>query len=284
MIIEARSVQKFYGNFEALKEVDISIDKGQIVGIIGPNGSGKTTLLSSLLGLIHASGQIAVLGKDPRKERDALMQDICFIADVAILPKWMTVSQALTLVEGLHSRFDRKKAEKILEGGKLSPKMKVSEMSKGMVVQLHLALVMAIDSKLLVLDEPTLGLDPIWRTQFYKYLREDYFNAERSIIITTHQVEEVEDILTHLVFVKDGFLPLKMSVPDFHKRFIEVAVSDGQLEAAKRLGPIYERLVQGHVHAVFDGKTPAELASLGATRPARVVDVFVGLMQEGAKL
>ena len=283
-VISAKGLGKTYGKHVALDNISFDIPAGRIVGLIGPNGSGKTTTLKAALGLIAFEGELSVLGKDPRTERDALMEEVCFIADVAILPRWLKVGDAIDFVAGVHPRFDRKKAEHYLANTKLTPGMKVKEMSKGMIVQLHLALVMAIDAKLLVLDEPTLGLDIIYRKQFYQNLLEDYFDEHKTIIITTHQVEEVEHILTDLMFIRDGKLILSASMDELGERYTEVMVAADKVNAANALQPIDQRTVFGKSVMLFDsagpgGATRDQLAALGETRNPSVADLFVATMK-----
>ncbi|NHZ39354.1 ABC transporter ATP-binding protein [Massilia aquatica] len=278
-VLSARNLNKRYGKSVALDNISFDIPAGRIVGLIGPNGSGKTTTLKAVLGLTDVAGELSVLGFDPRTERDALMQQVSFIADVAILPRWLRVSEAIDFVEGVHPRFDRAKAERYLAATKLTPAMKVKTMSKGMIVQLHLALVMAIDAKLLVLDEPTLGLDIIYRKQFYQNLLEDYFDADKTIIITTHQVEEVEHILTDLLFIRDGKIVLSASMDEVGERFIEVMVAPDKLGAANALQPIDQRSVFGKSVMLFDGVAREQLAILGETRNPSVADLFVATMK-----
>ncbi|UVW26834.1 ABC transporter ATP-binding protein [Massilia sp. H6] len=283
-VIEARGLTKRYGKRTAIDGIDFDIAAGRIVGLIGPNGSGKTTTLKAALGLIAFDGQLSVLGYDPRTQRDDLMKDVCFIADVAILPRWLRVRDAIDFVAGVHPRFDRSKAERYIANTKLAPNMKVKEMSKGMIVQLHLALVMAIDAKLLVLDEPTLGLDIIYRKQFYQNLLEDYFDELKTIIITTHQVEEVEHILTDLMFIRDGKIVLAASMEEIGERYTEVMVSADKLTAANALQPIDQRTVFGKSVMLFDSSRPggvarSQLAQLGETRNPSVADLFVATMK-----
>ena len=253
-VIEARGLTKRYGKRVAVDGIDFTIAAGRIVGLIGPNGSGKTTTLKAALGLITFEGELSVLDLDPRTQRDELMKDVCFIADVAILPRWLRVKDAIDFVAGVHPRFDRSKAERYIAHTKLQPGMKVKEMSKGMIVQLHLALVMAIDAKLLVLDEPTLGLDIIYRKQFYQNLLEDYFDEAKTIVITTHQVEEVEHILTDLLFIRDGKIALAASMEEIGERYVEVMVAGDKVAAARALQPIDERTVFGKSVMLFDAQ------------------------------
>ncbi|MDB5753911.1 MAG: multidrug transporter ATP-binding protein, partial [Massilia sp.] len=252
-VISARGLTKRYGKQAAVDDISFDIPAGRIVGLIGPNGSGKTTTLKAALGLVPFDGELSVLGLDPRTQRDKLMQEVCFIADVAILPRWLRVSEAIDFVAGVHPKFDREKAERYLALTKLKPSMKVKAMSKGMVVQLHLALVMAIDARLLVLDEPTLGLDIIYRKQFYQNLLEDYFDEGKTIIITTHQVEEVEHILTDLMFIRDGKIVLAATMDEVGERYTEVMVPNDKVNAANALQPIDRRTVFGKSVMLFDG-------------------------------
>jgi ABC-2 type transport system ATP-binding protein len=278
-VISAKELSKRYGKHLALDHVSFDIPAGKIVGLIGPNGSGKTTTLKAALGLIPFEGQLTVLGMDPRTQRDELMQNVCFIADVAILPRWLRVGDAIDFVAGVHPRFNREKAERYLANTKLKPAMKVKEMSKGMVVQLHLALVMAIDAKLLVLDEPTLGLDIMYRKQFYQNLLEDYFDENKTIVITTHQVEEIEHILTDLMFIREGKIVLSASMDELSERYTEVMVSGDKLNAANALQPIDQRTVFGKSVMLFDGVSRAQLSALGETRNPSVADLFVATMK-----
>ena len=278
-VISARDLSKRYNGKAAVDNISFDIPAGRIVGLIGPNGSGKTTTLKAALGLASFEGELKVLGRDPRTERDALMQDVCFIADVAVLPRWITVQQALDFTEGVHPRFDRKKAERYLAMTKLKPAMKVAHMSKGMIVQLHLALVMAIDAKLLVLDEPTLGLDILYRKQFYQNLLEDYFDEGKTIIVTTHQVEEIEHILTDLMFIREGKIVLSATMDEVGERFTEVMVPSDKAEAARALKPIDERQVFGKSVMLFDGIPRTQLAAYGETRNPGIADLFVATMK-----
>jgi len=277
--ISARGLRKRYGRTTAVAGIDFDIAPGRIVGLIGPNGSGKTTTLKALLGLTGFEGELRVLGHDPRTQRDALMREVCFIADVAVLPRWISVGQAIDYVAGVHPRFDRRKCEDFLSHTRLDRKMKVKQMSKGMIVQLHLALVMAIDARLLVLDEPTLGLDILYRKQFYKDLLERYFDEEKTIIVTTHQVEEIEHILTDLLFIRDGKLVLRASMDEIEQRFFEVMVSSDRAAEARALGPIDERSVFGKSVFLFDGQPRERLAALGELRTPGIADLFVATMK-----
>src|SRR5436853_2151142 len=250
--IEARGLRKAYGSTVALDGLDLRVDEGRILGLIGPNGAGKTTAFKAILGLTPYQGELKVLGRDPWTERDQLMRDVSFIADVAVLPRWLRVSQALDYVAGVHPRFDRAKAEGFLAKTTIKRRSKVRELSKGMVTQLHLALVMAIDAKLLVLDEPTLGLDILYRKQFYDSLLNDYFDRTRTIVVTTHQLEEIQDVLTDLMFIDRGRIVLECSMEEFDSRYLEVMVNPEQLAAARALKPIYERPVFGRSVMLFE--------------------------------
>jgi ABC-2 type transport system ATP-binding protein len=278
-VISANKVVKKFGKKIAVNGLSFEIAAGRIVGLIGPNGSGKTTALKTILGLTPFDGELSVLGYDPRKQRDALMNEVCFIADVAILPHWLRVCDAIDFIEGVHPKFNRAKAERYIAATKLEPKMKVKAMSKGMVVQLHLALIMAIDAKLLVLDEPTLGLDILYRKMFYQHLLEDYFDESKTIIITTHQVEEIEHILTDLIFIRDGQIVLDASMDEVAERYTEVLVNADQFEAANKLKPIDQRTVFGKSVMLFDGVKRDELAVFGELRQASVADLFVAVMK-----
>jgi ABC-2 type transport system ATP-binding protein len=277
--IVARNLSKKYGSKVALENTSFTIEAGRIVGLIGPNGAGKTTALKAILGLADFDGELSVLGMDPRTQRDDLMKEVCFIADVAVLPRWIKVREAIDFVEGVHPRFSRAKAEALLAKTQLKPNQRVREMSKGMIVQLHLALVMAIDAKLLVLDEPTLGLDIIYRKQFYQHLLNDYFDQEKTIIVTTHQVEEIEHILTDLIFIQNGKIALAATMEEVADRFTEVMVPADRADAARALNPLDERQVFGKSIFLFDNVPKQQLATLGETRPPNVADLFVATMK-----
>jgi ABC-2 type transport system ATP-binding protein len=276
--IEARGLRKSFGKTVALDGIDLKVEPGRILGLIGPNGAGKSTALNAILGLIPYEGELRVLGRNPWTERNKLMQDVCFIADVAVLPRWMRVTQALDYVEGVHPRFDRAKAESFLARTTIKRTSKVRELSKGMVTQLHLALVMAIDAKLLVLDEPTLGLDLLYRKQFYDSLLNDYFDHSRTIVVTTHQVEEVQHILTDLMFINRGRIALECSMEAFEARYAELTVNPANLAAARALKPIYERHAFGRTALLFDNADRAQLAALGEMRTPSIGDLFVAVM------
>ena len=276
--IEARGLKKSFGKTVALDAIDLKVEPGRILGLIGPNGAGKSTALNAILGLIPYEGELKVLGRNPWTERNKLMQDVCFIADVAVLPRWMRVTQALDYVEGVHPRFDRAKAESFLARTTIKRASKVRELSKGMVTQLHLALVMAIDARLLVLDEPTLGLDLLYRKQFYDSLLNDYFDHSRTIVVTTHQVEEVQHILTDLMFIDRGRIVLECSMEAFEERYAELTVNPANLAAARALKPIYERQAFGRTALLFDNADRAQLAALGEVRTPSIGDLFVAVI------
>jgi len=281
--IEARGLRKAYGATVALDGLDLRVEEGRILGLLGPNGAGKTTAMNAILGLTPYQGELQVLGRDPWIERHRLMRDVCFIADVAVLPRWIRVSQALDYVAGVHPRFDRARAEAFLARTDIKHRSKVAELSKGMVAQLHLALVMAIDAKLLVLDEPTLGLDILYRKQFYDSLLNDYFDGNRTIVIATHQVEEIQDILTDVMFVHRGRAVLDCSMEDFEARYAEVAVRPDQVVAARALGPMRERQVLGRSIMLFEGADRERLAALGEVRTPSLADLFVALLGDAGK-
>src|SRR5215470_1895183 len=276
--IEACGLRKAFGSTIAVDGIDLRVEEGRILGLIGPNGAGKTTALNAIVGLTPYQGELRVLGRDPWRERDRLMRDVCFIADVAVLPRWLRVSQALDYVEGVHPRFDRAKAEGCLAKTTSGRNSKVRELSKGMVVQLHLALVMAIDARLLVLDEPTLGLDILFRKQFYDSLLNDYFDRKRTIVVTTHQVEEIQHVLTDLMFINRGRIVLSCTMEDFEARYLELMVLPDNLVAARALKPIHERQFFGRNILLFDKMDRNQLATLGELRTPSIADVFVAVM------
>jgi ABC-2 type transport system ATP-binding protein len=276
--IEARGLRKSFGTNVALDGINLRVEEGRILGLIGPNGAGKTTALNAILGLTPYQGELRVLGRNPWTERDQLMRDVCFIADVAVLPRWIRVSQALDYVAGVHPRFDRAKAEAFLAKTSIRRDSKVKQLSKGMVAQLHLALVMAIDARLLVLDEPTLGLDILYRKQFYDSLLNDYFDGSRTIVITTHQVEELQHVLTDLMFIDRGRIVLDCSMEGIESRYIELTVHPGQAAAARALKPIYEREVLGRSILLFDRVDRQQLAALGEVRTPSISDLFVAVV------
>ena len=274
-LVSARNVAKHYGAVRAVDDVSFDIEKGCITGLIGPNGAGKTTLLKAVLGLTDCQGSLSVLGLDPFRQRKELMQNICFIADVAVLPRWIRVNQLLDFVDAVHNNFSRKRAEDLLANTKIQPKAKVRELSKGMVTQLHLSIITAIDAKLLILDEPTLGLDIIFRKDFYGNLLEDYFNEERTIMITTHQVEEIENLLTDVMFINDGRIVLDASMDALPERYVELLASNENADQARKLNPIFERDVFGKKVLTFEGISREQLTGLGELRTPDIADLFV---------
>jgi len=282
-VIEARGIRKTFGTTMALDGVDLRVEEGRIVGLIGPNGAGKTTALNTILGLTQYQGQLTVLGRDPWTARAELMRDVAYIADVAVLPRWIRVSQLLDYAGGVHPRFDRAKAEEFLARTAIKRNAKVRELSKGMVTQLHLALVMAVDARLLVLDEPTLGLDILYRKQFYDSLLNDYFDQSRTILVTTHQVEEIQDVLTDVVFINRGRIVFGSSMEQFESRYVQVVVRPDGLAAARALRPIHERQVLGRSILLVDlqaeGGDRQQLAALGEVRTPSIADVFVAVME-----
>jgi ABC-2 type transport system ATP-binding protein len=277
-VIEARGLRKSFGATHALDGIDLRVEDGRILGLIGPNGAGKTTALNAILGLTSFQGDLRVLGRNPWTERDLLMRDVSFIADVAVLPRWIRVSNALDYVGGVHPRFDRAKAERFLTRTSIRSTSKVRELSKGMVAQLHLAIVMAIDARLLVLDEPTLGLDILYRKQFYDSLLNDYFDRNRTIVVTTHQVEEIQDVLTDVVFIDRGRIVLVSSMEEIESRFTESLVSPANLDAARALKPIYERQSLGRSVLLFDRVDRTRLAAIGDVRTPSIADLFVAVV------
>ncbi len=280
VLIEAMNVAKSYGSTRALKPSSFRVQEGRILGLIGPNGAGKTTALKAILGLTSFEGELRVLGLDPYRQRARLMEDVCFIADVAILPRWLRVRNAIEFVESVHPRFHKERALEFLSRTEIGLNKRIKQLSKGMVAQLHLALVMAIDARLLVLDEPTLGLDILYRKNFYDSLLNDYFNEKRTIIITTHQVEEIEHILTDLMFIQHGQIVLDSSMDDVAERYVEVMVSPARREEAMALGPIHQREVFGKHLLLFENADRAQLEAVGELHTPSVADLFVGKMQE----
>jgi ABC-2 type transport system ATP-binding protein len=278
-VIEARGIRKAFGTTMALDGVDLSVEEGRIVGLIGPNGAGKTTALNAILGLTPYQGQLTVLGRDPWTARAELMRDVAYIADVAVLPRWIRVSQLLDYAGGVHPRFDRAKAEGFLARTAIKRNARVRELSKGMVTQLHLALVMAVDARLLVLDEPTLGLDILYRKQFYDSLLNDYFDQSRTILVTTHQVEEIQDVLTDVVFINRGRIVFASSMEQFESRYLEVVVRPDRLAAARALRPIHERQLLGRSVLLVEGADREQLAALGEVRKPSLADLFVAVME-----
>ena len=282
--IEARGLRKAFKTTTALDGINLRVEEGRILGLIGPNGAGKTTALNAILGLTPYEGELKVLGRDPWRSREELMREVCFIADVAVLPRWMRVSDLLDYIAGVHPRFDRAKSEGFLAKTTIKRTSKVRHLSKGMVAQLHLAVVMAIDAKLLILDEPTLGLDILYRKQFYDSLLNDYFDGTRTIVVTTHQVDEVQDVLTDLMFIDRGRIVLECSMEDFDSRYLEVMVNPQEAPAARALKPIHERPVFGRSVFLFENADRDEVAALGETRRPSIADVFVAVMGKQAEV
>ena len=281
--IEARGLRKIFGTTVALDGINLRVEEGRILGMIGPNGAGKTTALNAILGLTSYEGQLTVLGRDPWNARDQLMRDVSFIADVAVLPRWIRVSQLLDYVGGVHPRFDRAKAEGFLAKTEIKRRSKVRQLSKGMVAQLHLAVVMAIDAKLLVLDEPTLGLDILFRKQFYDSLLNDYFDGTRTIVVTTHQVEEIQDVLTDLKFINHGRIVLECSMEEFEARYAEVMVHPDHVAGARSLKPMHERQVFGRSVMLFENVDRGQLAALGEVRTPSLADLFIAVLSDPAR-
>ena len=281
-LVSAQGVSKRYGDIRAVDNVSFEIEKGKIMGLIGPNGAGKTTLLKALLGLTDCEGQLSVLGLDPFRQRKELMQNICFIADVAVLPRWIRVSQLLDFIEQTHPNFSRDRAEELLARTKIRRTAKVRELSKGMVTQLHLSIITAIDAKLLVLDEPTLGLDIIFRKEFYGNLLNDYFDGERTILITTHQVEEIENLLTDIMFINDGQIILNASMEALPDSYVELVTSGDNADTARNLGPIYERDLFGKKVMTFEEVAREKLAGFGEMHTPSVADLFVAKIKGAA--
>jgi ABC-2 type transport system ATP-binding protein len=282
-LVSAQGVSKLFGSFRAVDNVSFEIDAGKILGLIGPNGAGKTTLLKAMLGLTDCEGQLSVMGLDPFRQRKELMRNICFIADVAVLPRWIRVSQLLDYVAAVHPNFSRKRAEELLQQTKIMAKSKVKELSKGMVTQLHLSIIMSVDAKFLVLDEPTLGLDIIFRKEFYANLLNDYFDEERTILVTTHQVEEIENLLTDIMFINDGKILLNSSMDSIGDTYTEIATAGDEATRARGLGPIAENQMFGKSVMLFEGVGREDLEGLGEIRTPSVSDLFVAKVQRARK-
>jgi ABC-2 type transport system ATP-binding protein len=274
-LISARNVSKSFGNFRAVDDVSFEIEKGRITGLIGPNGAGKTTLLKAVLGLTDCQGSLSVLGLDPFRQRKELMQNICFIADVAVLPRWIRVSQLIDFIESIHPHFSRSKSAELLSKTKIRADAKVRELSKGMITQLHLSIIIAIDAKLLVLDEPTIGLDIIFRKEFYSNVLNDYFDQERTILITTHPVEEIENLLTDVMFINNGRLVLNASMDSLPQQFVELLASGENADHARQLRPIHERDMFGKKIMTFEGVARDQLKRFGEVRTPAIADLFV---------
>ncbi len=277
-IATARGLTRRYGDTLALNNVDFTIERGRIVGLVGPNGAGKTTALRALLGLTDYEGELDVLGCSPQRERAKLMERACFIADISVLPRWLKVRDAIEFMDGTHPSFSRQRAHEFLERTSVRIDHKVKQLSKGMVAQLHLALVMAIDAEFLVLDEPTLGLDLLYRKKFYETLLNDYFDEQRTILVTTHQFEEVERILTDVMFLQEGRIVLDASIEDLAERYVEVLVPPDRADDARALGALYERQVFGKTLFLFEGRERDQLAALGEVHTPSVSDIFVAKM------
>jgi ABC-2 type transport system ATP-binding protein len=274
-LVSARNVSKYYGKVHAVDDVSFDIEKGRIMGLIGPNGAGKTTLLKAVLGLTDCEGSLSVLGLDPFRQRKELMREISFIADVAVLPRWIRVSQLLHFVETVHPHFSRARADELLARTKIRRDARVRELSKGMITQLHLSIIVAIDAKLLVLDEPTIGLDIIFRKEFYTNLLNDYFDGERTILITTHQVEEIEHLLTDVMFINDGRIVLQAGMDALPQQYVELMTSGENAERARQFQPIFERDVFGKKVLTFEGVGREQLQGLGDLRTPAIADLFV---------
>jgi ABC-2 type transport system ATP-binding protein len=281
-LIEAHDLSKSYGKHVALDHVNFAVETGRIVGLIGPNGAGKTTALRAILGLTPYEGRLRVLDREPFGDRAALMRDACFIADVAVLPAWLRVDQAIDFVAGVHPRFRRDRAQAFLSKTQITGKRRMRELSKGMKTQVHLALTMAIDAKLLVLDEPTLGLDILARRSFFDALVNDYMDETRTILITTHQVEEVENLLTDVIFINRGRIVLDSSLEDIATRYAAVAVADDKVAAARAERPFFERRTLGKTVLYFERPDVQQLANLGELLTPSVSDLFVAKLSEGA--
>ena len=283
LVIKASGVVKSYDGNNALNGIDIEVTSGQILGLIGPNGAGKSTFLQSVLGLINTEGRLDVLGLDPRKDRHKLLKDVCSITDVAVLPKWMTVNQVLFYVEGVHPGFNLEKCLSILSRTKIKRDSKIKTLSRGMVVQLHLSIVMAIDAKLLVLDEPTLGLDLVYRKEFYSQLIEDYYDGDKTILISTHQVEEIEGVLSDAIFMNQGRVVMQDSIESINKKFLELRPNQDSIEEAKSLGPIHHRVELGREVFLFEDSDVSKLSELGELRPPVIADLFMAIMEKTRK-
>ena len=278
--IKAKGIIKSYDNNHALNGIDLEVRSGQVLGLIGPNGAGKSTFLQAVLGLLNTEGELEVLGLDPRKDRHKLLQKVCSITDVAVLPKWMTVEQVLQYVDGVHPRFNIEKAKSILSQTDIKNKSKIKTLSRGLVVQLHLSIVMAIDAELLVLDEPTLGLDLVYRKEFYSQLIEDYYDGNKTILISTHQVEEIEGVLSDAIFMNQGKVVMKDSIDAINERFLELRPNQDSLEKAKSLNPMHTRTELGREVLLFEGTEKDKLTGLGEVRPPFIADLFMAIMDK----
>ena len=283
LVIKATGVKKRYEDNYALDGIDIEVNSGQILGFIGPNGAGKSTFLQSVLGLINTEGNLEVLGLDPRKDRHKLLKEVCSITDVAVLPKWMTVDQVLNYVDGVHPGFDLKKCLAILSRTNIKRSSKIKTLSRGMVVQLHLSIVMSIDAKLLVLDEPTLGLDLVYRKEFYSQLIEDYYDGDKTILISTHQVEEIEGVLSNAIFMNQGRIVMQDSIESINKKFLELRPTQDSIERAKSLRPIHSRMELGREVFLYEDTEQDKLSEIGEVRPPIIADLFMAIMEKTRK-
>ena len=283
VVINASNIRKLYDGSYALDGIDLEVRQGQITGLIGPNGAGKSSVLQCVLGLIRTEGNLEVLGLDPRKERHKLLKEVCSITDVAVLPKWMTVNQLLQYMNGVHPGFNLEKCISILSRTNIKQTSKIKVLSRGMVVQLHLSIVMAIDAKILVLDEPTLGLDLVYRKDFYSQLIEDYYEGDKTILISTHQVEEIEGVLSDAVFMNQGRIVMKDSIESINKRFLELRPHQSNLDQARILNPIHERMELGREVMLFEDVDPQKLSELGDVRPPFIADLFMAIMESSQK-
>ena len=284
LIIKARNIKKKYGKDNALSDFDLDVYAGQILGLIGPNGAGKSTFLHSVLGLVETEGNLEVLGLSPIKNRHDLLNKVCSITDVAVLPKWMKVKELLAYVDGVHPRFDLSKARSILANTNIKSNSKIKTLSRGMVVQLHLSIVMAIDAELLVLDEPTLGLDLVYRKEFYSQLIDDYFDGNKTILISTHQVEEIEGVLSDVVFIDQGKIIMTDSIENINERFLELRPQASMIEHSKKLSPMHIRNDLGRPVHLFENVQESELSELGEVRPPVIADLFMALMENKKSL
>ena len=279
-VIKARNIVKNYKSSQALSGLNLDVYSGQIVGLIGPNGAGKSTLLQAVLGLVRTEGELKVLGLSPKEDRHKLLKRVCSITDVAVMPKWMTIQQVLNYVSGVHPKFDISKARKILSSTDIKSSSKIRALSRGMVVQLHLAIVMAIDAELLVLDEPTLGLDLAYRKEFYSQLIEDYFDGNKTIIISTHQVEEIEGVLSDVVFLNQGRAVLTESIENLNQKFLELRPHSDHLERAKAINPIYTKTELGRQVFLYENIEEDKLSAFGEVHPPAIADLFLAIMKK----
>ena len=278
-VINARNISKKYDDSYALDGIDLQVMQGQIMGLIGPNGAGKSTFLQSVLGLLKTEGTLEVLGLDPRKDRHKLLKEVCSITDVAVLPKWMTVIQLLNYMDGVHPGFSLEKCIDILSRTNIKLPSKIKVLSRGMVVQLHLSIVMAIDAKVLILDEPTLGLDLVYRKNFYSQLIEDYYEGNKTILISTHQVEEIEGVLSDAVFMNQGRIVMQDSIESINRKYLELRPDQNSVDTAKSLNPIHRRTELGREVMLFEDVDKDKLMELGDVRPPVIADLFMAIME-----